>query len=264
MKSPPGAACALRRSARAGAPRAGRRPGSCAESSSSGAVSEIASACRRSSFAALHSTFTPRRSRIAICASVSRIRGTFWSRISSSVSRQAARIGSAAFLLPAAVISPRSGAPPWITNFSVMAVARVKDATMADPTPTRGLGTVCEWVAIGLAAQAPAGRRGGDGRLRARDGGDEELWAVTGLVHDLDYERFPDLDDTENGHPRTALRLFEELRLAAGRDRRGRRARDLPRGPTRDATWPRRCSPSTSSRGSSPPARWSAPPGSRA
>ena len=49
-------------------------------------------------------------------------------------------------------------------------------------------------------------------RAYARElGGDEELWAVTGLVHDLDYERYPDLDDTENGHPRTALRLFEEL-----------------------------------------------------
>ena len=42
-------------------------------------------------------------------------------------------------------------------------------------------------------------------------GGDPERWAVTGLVHDLDYERHPDLDDTENGHPRTALRLFAEL-----------------------------------------------------
>jgi len=39
---------------------------------------------------------------------------------------------------------------------------------------------------------------------------DEEKWAVTGLVHDLDYERYPDLSDSENGHPRTALRLFEE------------------------------------------------------
>ena len=48
-------------------------------------------------------------------------------------------------------------------------------------------------------------------RAYARErGGDEELWAVTGLVHDLDYERYPDLDDEENGHPRTALRLFEE------------------------------------------------------
>ena len=34
-------------------------------------------------------------------------------------------------------------------------------------------------------------------------GEDEELYAVTGLLHDLDYERYPDLD---TGHPRTALR----------------------------------------------------------
>ncbi|MEZ4713708.1 MAG: HDIG domain-containing protein [Caldilineaceae bacterium] len=40
-------------------------------------------------------------------------------------------------------------------------------------------------------------------------GEDEELWGLTGLLHDLDYERFPDMDDTENGHPRTELRLFE-------------------------------------------------------
>jgi len=38
-------------------------------------------------------------------------------------------------------------------------------------------------------------------------GEDEELWAVTGILHDLDYERHPDL---ESGHPRIALRLFEE------------------------------------------------------
>lgn len=32
---------------------------------------------------------------------------------------------------------------------------------------------------------------------------DVELWGLTGLLHDLDYERYPDL---ENGHPRYALR----------------------------------------------------------
>jgi putative nucleotidyltransferase with HDIG domain len=38
-------------------------------------------------------------------------------------------------------------------------------------------------------------------------GEDEELYGVTGLLHDLDYERYPDL---ETGHPRKALELFRE------------------------------------------------------
>ncbi len=44
-------------------------------------------------------------------------------------------------------------------------------------------------------------------RAVARErGGDEELWGVTGLLHDVDYERFPDL---ETGHPRKALELLK-------------------------------------------------------
>jgi len=41
-------------------------------------------------------------------------------------------------------------------------------------------------------------------------GEDEELWGITGLLHDMDYERHPDMEDTENGHPRTELRLFRQ------------------------------------------------------
>jgi putative nucleotidyltransferase with HDIG domain len=40
-----------------------------------------------------------------------------------------------------------------------------------------------------------------------RLGGDEELWGATGLLHDLDYERYPSLED---GHPRYAMRELEE------------------------------------------------------
>jgi putative nucleotidyltransferase with HDIG domain len=40
---------------------------------------------------------------------------------------------------------------------------------------------------------------------RAR-GDDEELWGLAGLLHDLDYERYPDL---ETGHPRMALAELE-------------------------------------------------------
>jgi predicted hydrolase (HD superfamily) len=38
--------------------------------------------------------------------------------------------------------------------------------------------------------------------------GDVELWAGTGLLHDLDYERYPSLED---GHPRYALKELERL-----------------------------------------------------
>jgi putative nucleotidyltransferase with HDIG domain len=36
--------------------------------------------------------------------------------------------------------------------------------------------------------------------------GDVELWGLTGLLHDLDYERYPDLGD---GHPRYAMKELE-------------------------------------------------------
>jgi putative nucleotidyltransferase with HDIG domain len=39
-----------------------------------------------------------------------------------------------------------------------------------------------------------------------RRGGDEELWGLTGLLHDLDYERHP---DAETGHPRIAMAELE-------------------------------------------------------
>jgi predicted hydrolase (HD superfamily) len=40
----------------------------------------------------------------------------------------------------------------------------------------------------------------------ARDGGDAELWGVTGLLHDADYERFPDMT---TGHPREIMAELE-------------------------------------------------------
>jgi putative nucleotidyltransferase with HDIG domain len=39
---------------------------------------------------------------------------------------------------------------------------------------------------------------------------DVDLWGLTGLLHDLDYARFPDMDAAD-GHPRTAMAVLSEL-----------------------------------------------------
>ncbi|WP_349239815.1 HD domain-containing protein [Patulibacter sp. SYSU D01012] len=84
-------------------------------------------------------------------------------------------------------------------------------------------------------------------RAQARAAGeDEELWGVTGLLHDADYERHP---DAETGHPASSSPSSSG---ATRRSRCATRSRDTPR------TWasrarrpsPGRCSPSTSSPGS--------------
>ncbi len=80
------------------------------------------------------------------------------------------------------------------------------------PLPTRdeAYAMLCEWV------QSDSLRKhmlAVEASLRAyaeHFGEDEELWGITGLLHDLDYERFADMGDQVNGHPRTELRLFQE------------------------------------------------------
>ena len=77
---------------------------------------------------------------------------------------------------------------------------------MADPTRDEAWELLCEWTeSDSLRKHALAV----EASMRAYAqiwGEDEERYAVTGLVHDLDYERHPDL---ETGHPRIALRELE-------------------------------------------------------
>ena len=82
---------------------------------------------------------------------------------------------------------------------------------MAEPTREEAWDLVCEWIESDSLRKHLLGVEAAMTAYARRYDEDEERWAVTGLVHDLDYERYPDLDDTENGHPRTALRLLEEL-----------------------------------------------------
>ena len=42
-------------------------------------------------------------------------------------------------------------------------------------------------------------------------GGDEELWGITGLLHDFDYERFPQYNpEQQSGHPYEGIKILRE------------------------------------------------------
>ena len=43
-------------------------------------------------------------------------------------------------------------------------------------------------------------------RTQTHPPADADRWFVVGLLHDMDYERFPDMDDTEHGHPRSGMK----------------------------------------------------------
>src|SRR3954451_21629486 len=54
-------------------------------------------------------------------------------------------------------------------------------------------------------------------------GSDEERWGLVGMLHDLDYDRYPDL---HTGHPRYALAELERLGFPGGTGRAGASAGD--------------------------------------
>ena len=78
---------------------------------------------------------------------------------------------------------------------------------MAQPTRDEAWELFCEWTESDSLRKHVLGVEAGMRAYARRYGEDEELWAATGILHDLDYEKHPDLD---TGHPRIALELFEE------------------------------------------------------
>ena len=77
----------------------------------------------------------------------------------------------------------------------------------AAPTRDEAWELVCEWIDSDSLRKHLLGVEAAMVAYADRFDADRELYAVTGLLHDLDYERYPDLG---TGHPREALKLFEE------------------------------------------------------
>jgi putative nucleotidyltransferase with HDIG domain len=74
------------------------------------------------------------------------------------------------------------------------------------PTREEAWELVVEWVQSDSLRKHLLGVETGMAAYARRWNEDEQLYAVTGLLHDLDYERYPDLS---TGHPRKALELFK-------------------------------------------------------
>ena len=79
---------------------------------------------------------------------------------------------------------------------------------MPSPTREEAWQLFCEWTESDSLRKHVLGVEVAMVAYARRYGEDEELWAATGILHDLDYERHPDLD---TGHPRIALDLFREM-----------------------------------------------------
>src|SRR5436190_8570393 len=170
-------------------------------------------ACTRTSFSAVHSASAPRccRSSTIVCAS--RMRGTLPSSTGCSVSRHAARIGSAPFLLPAARRRPDIGRPPSMTNDSAatfLTVATDKAAAILAPTlaPTReqAWDTLTRYTKSEALLRHALAVEASTAFYARKLGGDEELWRVAALLHDFDYEIHPTLDK----HPQDGAQILRE------------------------------------------------------
>jgi putative nucleotidyltransferase with HDIG domain len=78
------------------------------------------------------------------------------------------------------------------------------------PTRAEAWNLLCEWIQSDSLRKHALAVEAAVRAYARRFTENEELWGITALLHDLDFERHPDMDDPVNGHPRTALRLFQE------------------------------------------------------
>ena len=82
---------------------------------------------------------------------------------------------------------------------------------MSLPTREQAWDLLCQWVQSESLRKHMQAVEAAMRAYARKYGEDEALWGITGLLHDLDFERFPDMNDAVNGHPRSGLRLFREL-----------------------------------------------------
>lgn len=67
-------------------------------------------------------------------------------------------------------------------------------------------GIVAEWVSSEVLRKHCGAVAASMAYLASRYGGDAQVWEATGWLHDMDYERHPNLEVAENAHPFVGVR----------------------------------------------------------
>src|SRR5919198_998302 len=211
ITSPPGGGT-LARPWRASSGPASRNEARMRLASSSSTSWPISCAWTRSSFCSVHSTSEPSAESSPSMVSTSRMRGTLLSVTSSSVRRQAARIGSAPFLLPEARRRPEIAWPPSMTKDSDVGrtTVEVMSGTMltslVPATREQAWATLTHYTKSEALLRHALAVEASTAFYARRFGGDEELWRVVALLHDFDYEIHPTLDQ----HPQDGAPILRE------------------------------------------------------
>src|ERR671935_661250 len=213
ITSPPGGGTTARPQRASSGPASRMEARMRLHSSSSSSTLRTSLAWTRSSFAPCHSTSAPTSASSSSIVSTSRIRGTFVSTTGSAVSRDAARIGRAPFLFPAARTRPFSGWAPSITNVSarasvtaVWAIGRGYPSGAVEPTRERAWETLTRYTTSEPLLRHALAVEAAVGAYALRFGEDEQLWRATALLHDFDYEIHPTLDQ----HPQEGAPILRE------------------------------------------------------
>jgi putative nucleotidyltransferase with HDIG domain len=84
------------------------------------------------------------------------------------------------------------------------------DRTIQPPLVPQARATLHEWVATDSLRKHCEAVAACMGYFARQQGADEDLWVAVGLLHDLDFERHPDMDAGEAGHPYVGVRYLRE------------------------------------------------------
>jgi putative nucleotidyltransferase with HDIG domain len=75
---------------------------------------------------------------------------------------------------------------------------------------TQSQAILAEWVTSDMLRKHCGAVAASMAHLATHYNGDADVWEATGWLHDMDYERHPDLTATENAHPYVGVRWLRE------------------------------------------------------